>query len=264
MSVPDLRGARIGIVLGSGAHPFAARVADARPKPFRALGLPAPTVEGHAGRLILGRVADVPVAVLAGRLHVYEGHSLARVAAPVRQLARAGVRAVILTNAAGGVRRTLRPGDLMLVSDHINGFGGDPLAGRAGGGKGRRFTDMTGAYDPELRRAARAAARGAGIRLREGVYAGVPGPSFETAAEIRMWRSLGADAIGMSTVPETIALRGEGVRVLAISLIANMAAGLSAASLGHGQVLATARRASRTLGDLLEAIVPRIDRLIRA
>jgi purine-nucleoside phosphorylase len=186
------------------------------------------------------------------------------VVAPVRALARAGVRAVVLTNAAGGIRPTFRRGDLMLVSDHINGFGADPLSGGGETGAFPRFVDLTAAYDPELRRAARKAARSARIRLSEGVYAGVPGPSFETPAEIRMWRRLGADAIGMSTVPEVIALRGLGVRVLAISLITNRAAGLERMPLRHSDVLAAGEEKSRTLGALLKELIPRIDDLVHS
>ena len=258
----SLAGARVGIVLGSGAGSFARRLAGARRTPFTALpGFPAPSVPGHAGELIVGSIGGVPVAVLSGRAHAYEGHSLGRVVEPVRALARAGVHGIVLTNAAGAIRASWRPGDLVLVADHINGFGGNPLAGRAGAGG--RFVDMTEAYDPALRRSARAAARRLGISLREGVYAGVPGPSYETPAEIRMWRRLGADAIGMSTVPEVIALRQAGVRVLAISLIANMAAGIAKMPLDHERVLAAGEKASGRLGDLLEALVPRIDALVR-
>jgi purine-nucleoside phosphorylase len=177
----------------------------------------------------------------------------------VRALARAGIRAVILTNAAGGIARSLSTGDLMLVTDHVNGFGTSPLVGDADIASGSPFLDMTAAYDPEFRRLARTAARRLGLVLKEGVYVGVPGPSYETPAEIRLWRRLGADAIGMSTVPEVIALRREGARVLAISTITNAAAGLSPAPLAHGDVLEAGRKAAARLGDLLAAVVPAID-----
>jgi len=255
--------ARVGIVLGSGAGGFARRLARALRTSFSALrGFPAPSIAGHAGELIVGRAAGVPVAVLSGRVHAYEGHSFERVVHPVRALARAGVRAVVLTNAAGAVRAAWRPGDLMLVADHLNGFGANPLAGPNDPSLGPRFPDMTGAYDPALRRLARAAARRLAIPLRQGVYAGVPGPSYETPAEVRMWRTLGADAIGMSTVPEVIVLRHASVRVLAISLITNMAAGIGRAPLDHDRVLEAGERAAGRLGDLLEAVVPLVDRLI--
>lgn len=260
-----LRDARVGIVLGSGAGDLAVRLARPRRTSYAALaGFPRVRVPGHAGELVVGELAGVAVAVLAGRAHVYEGHPMAKVVAGVRALARSGIRAVILTNAAGGIRRSLRPGDLMLVTDHINGFGTSP---RAVAGA-PRFTDMTEVYDRELREIARSAARRLRLRLRQGIYAGVPGPAYETPAEIRMWARLGADAIGMSTVPEAIALRQADVRILAISTITNMGAGIGteigAAPLTHGEVLARGRSASSRLGDLLEAIVPEMDALFRA
>jgi purine-nucleoside phosphorylase len=219
-------------------------------------------VAGHAGELITGELSGVRVAVLAGRPHFYEGHSMARVVAGVRALARAGVRAAILTNAAGGIGRGLTAGDLMLVADHVNGFGTNPLIGDASMAPSSPFLDMTAAYDPEFRRLARTAARRMGLVLKEGVYVGVPGPCYETPAEIRFWRRLGADAIGMSTVPEVIALRREGVRVLAISTITNMAAGLSPGRLAHEDVLETGGRMASRLGDLVAAVLPLIDAVL--
>jgi purine-nucleoside phosphorylase len=216
-------------------------------------------VAGHAGELITGELSGVPVAVLAGRPHFYEGHSMARVVAGVRALARAGVRAVILTNAAGGIGRGLKAGDLMLVADHVNGFGTNPLIGDASMAPGSPFLDMTAAYDPEFRRLARRAARRLRLVLKEGVYVGVSGPCYETPAEIRLWRRLGADAIGMSTVPEVIALRREGVRVLGISTITNMASGLSRGRFTHEDVLEAGRKTASRLGDLVTAIVPLIE-----
>jgi len=255
-----IRGARVGIVLGSGAGELVHRLARRRRTSYAALsGFPPVGVAGHAGELVVGELSGIPVAVLAGRAHVYEGHSMAKVVAGVRALARSGIRAVILTNAAGALRRGLRPGDLMLVTDHINGFGASPLPAAGP----TRFTDMTEAYDPELRRIARSASRRLGSPLRYGIYAGVPGPAYETPAEIRMWARLGADAIGMSTVPEVIALRQARVRVLAISTITNMAAGIAAGPLSHEEVLENGRSAAGRLGDLLAAIVPEIDVLIR-
>jgi purine-nucleoside phosphorylase len=250
----------VGIVLGSGAGAIANRLAGARRTSYAEIpGFSPAGVAGHAGELVTGELAGVPVAVLAGRPHFYEGHSMARLVAGVRALARAGVRAAILTNAAGGIGRSLAAGDLMLVADHVNGFGTNPLVGDASMASGQPFLDMTAAYDPEFRRFARAAARRLGLVLREGVYVGVPGPCYETPAEIRLWKRLGADAIGMSTVPEVIALRREGVRVLAISTITNMAAGLSSGRLAHEDVLEAGREAASRLGDLVAAVLPLID-----
>jgi purine-nucleoside phosphorylase len=259
-STLDLAGARVGIVLGSGAGALANRVAGARRTSYAAIrGFSRPGVAGHAGELITGELSGVPVAVLAGRPHFYEGHPMARVVAGVRALARAGVRAAILTNAAGGIGRGLTPGDLMLVSDHINGFGTNPLIGDASMASSSPFLDMTAAYDPALRRLARTAARRLRLVLKEGVYVGVSGPCYETPAEIRLWRRLGADAIGMSTVPEVIALRREGVRVIAISTITNMAAGLSPGRLAHEDVLEAGRKTASRLGELVTAVVPLIE-----
>ena len=255
----------MGIVLGTGAGALAKRVDGARSTPYAAVrGFVPAGVAGHAGELVTGELSGVPVAVLSGRPHFYEGHSMAGVVAGVRALARAGVRAVILTNAAGGIARSLATGDLMLVTDHINGFGANPLIGDEEIASGSPFLDMTAAYDPELRRLARHAARRLGLVLKEGVYVGVPGPSYETPAEIRLWRRLGADAIGMSTVPEVIALRREGVRVLAISTITNAAAGLSPGPLAHVDVLEAGGKAVSRLGDLLAAVVPAIDAVLPA
>lgn len=260
----SLGGARVGIVLGSGAAAFVSRIERPRRTPFRAIpGVPAASVVGHSGELVTGRVAGVPVAVLAGRVHFYEGHPMSRVVAAVRALARGGIRAMILTNAAGGIRRSLSPGDLMLVSDHINAFGTNPLIGQNDDRVGPRFPDMSIAYDPAFRTIARKAARRLRNPLSEGVYVGLHGPSFETPAEIRMWRKLGADAVGMSTVPEVIALRHAGVRVLAVSTITNMAAGVLPKPLDHEEVLETGARVAERLGKLIEAIVPAIDAAVR-
>jgi purine-nucleoside phosphorylase len=256
----SLDGARVAVVLGSGGAAFAERVTGARRTPFGQLpGFAHPTVAGHAGELVVGRVGGVRVAVLSGRVHAYEGYSLASVVRPVRAMARAGIRAIVVTNASGAIRRAWRPGDLMIVADHLNAIG-DPLAG---GKPEERFTDLGGAYDPAFRRLARASARRLRIPVREGVYAAVRGPSFETPAEIRMWRRLGADAIGMSTAPEVILLRQSGVRVLAVSLIANMAAGISPGPLDHRAILVEGEKAARRLGDFLEDVLPRLDRLVR-
>ncbi len=256
----DLAGSRIGIVLGSGLGEFARVLEDRSTVPYAKLrGFPPAGVVGHRGELVLGRAGGVRVAVLSGRVHYYEGRPMSEVVSAIRELARAGARAVILTNAAGGIRRSFRPGDLMLVTDHLNAFGTNPLIGPNDDALGPRFPDMSEVYDAEFRRLARSAARRLRIPLRQGVYVGLHGPSYETPAEIRMWRKLGADAVGMSTVPEAIALRHAGVRVVAISTITNMAAGVLRKPLVHEEVLETGRSVARRLGKLLTALVREID-----
>ena len=214
---------------------------DVRVPYARIPGFPRPGVAGHAGELAgSGRVL-----LLRGRAHYYEGRSMDEVVRPVRVLARLGVRTLVVTNAAGAVNRAYRPGDLMLIRDHLNLMGAHPLRG------GPRFVDLTDAYDPALR----ALARRGGSRLREGVYAAMPGPSYETPAEIRMLRTLGADAVGMSTVPETIAAREAGLRVLGISLITNLGAGLSKRPVSHKEVLERAAGARGRMERLLREIL---------
>ncbi len=239
----------VGIVLGSGLGQVADAVSEPVDIPYGAIpGFPKPGVASHAGRLRLGRLGDTEVAVLQGRAHAYEGHPLADVVRPVRSLARLGCSAVILTNAAGSLRAEVGPGRLMLITDHVNGTGLNPLAGPNEAALGERFFDMTAAYDPGLRARLQAAARAEGIDLAEGVYYWALGPSFETPAEIRAFRTLGADAVGMSTVPETIALRHMGIRVAAISGITNLAAGMVAGSaLDHAE---TMTQGSAMAGDL--------------
>jgi purine-nucleoside phosphorylase len=215
-------------------------------------------VVGHAGNLCLGRVEGVPVACLQGRVHLYEGHEPERVVFGVRLLARLGCRAVLLTNAAGGLEPGWAPGDLMLITDHLNLMGKNPLAGPNEASLGPRFPDMTEAYDRELGELARDAAHATGVNLREGVYAGLLGPTYETPAEIRMFRLLGASAVGMSTVPEVIAMRHMGVRTAAISCITNLAAGLSPTKLDHSEVEATANRTRDRFTALLSAWVARV------
>jgi purine-nucleoside phosphorylase len=250
----------VGLVLGSGLGAFADRLADAIRISYRDIPhFPEPSgVIGHAGELVLGRVGNAPVAVLSGRIHFYEGRPMSDVVFPVRLLARLGIRAAILTNAAGGVRRTFKPGDLMLLTDHINGFGTNPLIGLNDERLGLRFPDMSVVYDRELRRIILSAARKLKISLRQGVYIGLHGPSYETPAEIRACRTLGADAVGMSTVPEAIALRHIGVRVAGISTITNMAAGILAQPLVHTEVLKTTQRVGARFIRLLNAAVPQI------
>ena len=250
----------VGLVLGSGLGAFAEGLADRVAIPYdRIPNFPVPSgVVGHAGELVLGSVGPIPVAVLSGRIHFYEGLPMSDVVFPARVLARLGVKAVVLTNAAGGVRLSFRPGDLMLVTDHINAFGTNPLMGANEDSLGPRFPDMSVVYDARLRGVIKAEARRLRIPLRAGVYVGLTGPSYETPAEIRMWRRLGADAVGMSTVPEALALRHAGVRVAGISTITNMAAGILKKPLNHVEVLETTRRVGARFVKLLEAAVPKI------
>jgi purine-nucleoside phosphorylase len=250
----------VGLVLGSGLGAFGDGLSGRIGIPYPEIPhFPVPTgVAGHKGEVLLGRCGTTPVVVLSGRLHCYEGWTLTDVVFPVRVLARMGVKAVVLTNAAGAVRSTFRPGDLMLISDHINAFGGNPLIGRNEDALGPRFPDMSAVYDPVLRRIARAEARRLRIPMREGVYVGRQGPSYETPAEIRSLTAIGADAVGMSTVPEAIALRHAGVRVLGLSTITNMAAGIAKKSLEHAAVLQTTRRVQKRVVRLLTSLVPKI------
>jgi purine-nucleoside phosphorylase len=252
--------AAVGLVLGSGLGAFADGLADRKAIPYaKILNFPPPTgVVGHAGELVLGRVGRTPVVVLSGRVHFYEGRPMADVIFPARLLLRLGVRTVVLTNAAGGIRRRFRPGDLMLISDHINLFGTNPLIGQNEDAFGPRFPDMSAVYDPALRRLARDTARRLRIPLKEGVYLGNPGPSYETPAEIRAFARLGADAVGMSTVPEAIALSHARARVLGISTITNMAAGILDKPLIHSEVLEVTQKVGKRFVSLLTALVPRL------
>ncbi len=223
-------------------------------------GFPRTTVAGHAGKLLLGTVARTEVIILSGRAHYYEGHSMAQVTFAVRTLAAAGITDLVLTNAAGGINQRFRPGDFMLVTDHINLMGMNPLRGTepldALNGSGRtsrnRFVDLSCAYDPILRKTLLAAAKASRVRLHSGVYLAVSGPSYETPAEIRAFARLGADAVGMSTIPEVIVARQCGLRVTALSCITNLAAGRSREPLSHAEVLATAERSGVTATKLLK------------
>ena len=249
------------IVLGSGLGAMVDAVEDPVSIPFQELaGFPGAGVAGHAGRYVAGRLAGRRVLVQAGRYHVYEGHPGEVVAAPVRLAAALGVDTLILTNAAGGVDPTLEPGDLVLLSDHLNLMFRSPLIGPAGDGE-TRFPDMTEPYDPVLRETARKVAQRLGIPLREGVYAALTGPTYETAAEIRMLGTLGAHVVGMSTVPEVLVARALGLRCLAISMVTNKGTGLSAHPLSHQEVVevgATAgARVAALLGGVLEALPAR-------
>jgi purine-nucleoside phosphorylase len=245
----------VGVVLGSGLGAWATRLTDGVALDYASIPhMPVPSVAGHPGQLWLGQLGAVNIACLQGRVHAYEGHPTERVVFGVRLLAALGCRAVLLTNAAGGIRPDLRPGTLMLVTDHLNLTGLNPLVGWAPAGH-PPFIDMTHAYDPHLAGAARSAANTLGLALGDGVYAALLGPSYETPAEIRMLRTLGADAVGMSTALEVIALRERGVAVGAVSCITNAAAGLSATGLSHDDVQATAARARHHFESLLDAWV---------
>jgi purine-nucleoside phosphorylase len=247
------------LVLGSGLGAFADSLGERCTIPYSEIPhMPTTSVSGHAGQLHLGKVAGVEIACLQGRAHLYEGHSPERVVFGVRLLARLGCFAVLLTNAAGGIRTSFRPGSLMLVNDHLNFSGHNPLLGANIDSLGPRFPDMSRAYDPRLAALARDAAHDLGIGLEEGVYAGMQGPSYETPAEIRMLRILGADAVGMSTVLEVIALRHMGVRAAAVSCITNMAAGMTAAALDHSEVERTAGATKDTFVQLLTGWIERI------
>ena len=242
----DSRTPDIALVLGSGLSPFADTLVDATVIPFPEIAhMPVVTVPGHAGKLVLGRLPGVPdspvIAALAGRVHFYEGHSMDTVVFPARMLIALGAKTVVLTNAAGGISPTCRPGDLVLISDHLNLQGTNPLIGPNDSALGLRFPDMTRVYDPALRALAQASAHAEGTELREGVYVALTGPSYETPAEIRMLRAMGADLVGMSTVPEAIAARNMGARVLGISCVTNLAAGVSATELSHDEVEHTAK-----------------------
>ena len=248
----------VGLILGSGLGSFAGRLEDPAVVPYGEIpGFARSTVVGHAGQMVIGRRGGLRCAALQGRVHFYEGHSARQVAFPARTLVALGARTLIVTNAAGGLRHP--PGTLMLIRDHINLFPDHPLRGPNDDRIGPRFPDMTRAYPVELREIARAAARETGVELAEGVYAGSGGPSYETPSEIRMLDVLGADATGMSTVPEVIAAVHMGARVLGISCITNWAAGLGgAAPLSHDEVTETAARVREKFEALLDAILVRI------
>ncbi len=248
---------KIAVLLGSGWGPFAEQVQDAVALPYAELpAFPRLAIGGHAGVLKAGRIGNTEVLVLAGRKHGYETGDVAGMKGAIRTLAAVGVQVLVQTNAAGSTQAAMPPGSLMLVNDHLNLVQRSPLVGEAGNS---RFVDMGAAYCPRLAAQARAAAAARGAPLHEGVYAWVLGPQFETPAEIRMLRKLGADAVGMSTVPETIVARHAGLRVLALSLITNMAAGLSAEVLSHGHTLATAEAASEHAVATLAAVVQKLE-----
>lgn len=252
--VPD-----VAIVLGSGLGDFAGTLADPVSLPYRELpNWPASNVIGHEGRLVVGQARGKTVAALSGRCHAYEGHDLNTVAFAVRAVGVLGVKTLILTNAAGGINTGFLQGALMVIDDHINLMGGNPLTGPNDDRFGPRFLDMTEVYSTRLRSIADAAGRAIDLLLPHGVYAALLGPSYETPAEIRYLRAIGADAVGMSTVPEAIAARHMGMSVLGISCITNMAAGVLPQPLDHNEVMETARRVRGQFGSLLEGIIERL------
>jgi purine-nucleoside phosphorylase len=237
----------VGVILGSGLGSFADTLESRVEKPYSDIpGWPVSTAIGHAGKLVTGRLNGIDVIVAAGRAHLYEGYTAQQVAYPIKELAWRGVTSLVITNAAGGVNLSYKPGDLVLISDHINLMGVNPL-------RGAEFIDMSEAYSLEYREIAKQA----GV-TKEGVYAGLPGPSYETPAEIRYLRTIGADLVGMSTVPEVIAANHMGIKVLGISCVTNMAAGILPRKLSHAEVLETGERAKDKLAALLRAVIPQL------
>lgn len=249
----------IGIVLGSGLGGFADSLTGATKFPYQEIPhFPRSSVAGHQGRLVAGTFEGVPLYVMSGRVHAYEGYSAEDVVFPARVLGTLGVRTLILTNAAGAVNTAFKPGELMIITDHINLTGLNPLVGPELPELGQRFTDLSSAYDAKLVETCDQAARRIGLNLRKGVYAGLLGPSFETPAEIRMLRTLGADAVGMSTVLETIAAQQMGVRVLGISCLSNMAAGILPQKINHAEVMEIGRRVQSVFIELMTSLLPAV------
>jgi purine-nucleoside phosphorylase len=252
---------QIGLVLGSGLGGFADSLADATRIPYADIpAFPRSTAIGHAGQLVIGKSGSVPVAVMQGRVHLYEGYSAQQVAFPMRVFGRMGIRAVILTNAAGGINLNYQQGALVLIRDHINLQGTNPLVGPNDDRFGVRFPDMTHAYANQYRELAREEAGKLGMTLHEGVYAALLGPSYETPAEIKYLRTIGADLVGMSTAFEVIAARHMGIKVLAISCVTNMAAGIVDQPLSHQEVMETGERVKSSFEALLGAVLPRIQK----
>jgi purine-nucleoside phosphorylase len=255
----------VGLILGSGMGGVAERMEEAVRVPYGEIPhFPRATVEGHRGQLVVGRMAGVGVAAMQGRVHGYEGYTPEETTFPVRVLGRMGVRRLVVTNAAGGIREGLRAGDLVALADHINFTGRNPLVGANEERFGARFFDMTEAYSRRLRRLAREEAGRMGFELGEGVYVGLSGPSYETPAEIRAFRMLGADLVGMSTVHEVIVARHMGMEVLGISCVTNVAAGVQEAPIDHGEVMETGNRVGERLGRLLEGVIARDDGGLKA
>jgi len=250
---------KIGLVLGSGLGAFADSLTDATRVPYSEIpSFPQATAIGHAGRMVVGKAGDIAVAAMQGRVHLYEGYSAQQVAFPIRVFGRMGIKAVILTNAAGGINLSYSQGALVLLSDHINLQGANPLVGPNDDRLGVRFSDMTHTYSRAYRQIAREEAAKLNMMLHEGVYAALLGPSYETPAEIEYLRRIGADLVGMSTVAEVIAARHMGLNILAISCVTNMAAGILDQPLSHAEVMETGERVKSTFETLLRAVLPRI------
>jgi len=257
-AIKGLGSPKVAVILGSGLSGILSLEKE-RKKSFAEIpGFPRPTVEGHVGEVAVGKLGGKEVLVQRGRIHYYEGYDLSDVVVPVRAYALAGVKILIVTNAAGGIRYGFFPGDLVLISDHINSLGLNPLRGPNVERLGPRFPDMSQAYDPGLRKLAREVAAELGITVKEGVYVMAPGPSYETPAEIRAFRVLGADLVGMSTVPEVIAACHAGMRVLGISVVTNFAAGVSEKPLSHEEVLQVTKEKAAELGRFLCNLIPRL------
>lgn len=249
----------VAVVLGSGLGAFADELSDPIAIPYSEIpGWPASTAVGHSGKLVFGKLGKLDVAVMAGRAHLYEGYTPAQVTMGVRVLHRLGARSVVFTNAAGGINLSFRQGALVLISDHINLQGSHPLIGPNDDAEGPRFPDMSEAYSAKYRAAAHEVARQLKIQLEEGVYAALTGPSYETPAEIRYLRAIGADLVGMSTVPEVIVANYLGMRVLAISCVTNMAAGILPQKINHEEVLEAGRQVRDTLIRLLKGLLPKL------
>ena len=251
---------RIALVLGSGLGSFAGDFEEAVGIPYEEIpGFVRSTAQGHAGRLVIGKIDSVPVLAMQGRVHYYEGYSLEEVTFPVRTFSLLGVKTLVLTNAAGGINVELTQGALMVISDHLNLMGVNPLRGPNDDRFGPRFPDMSAVYSPELQELAIDQARTIGVNLRRGIYGALSGPSYETPAEIHLLRTLGADAVGMSTVPEAIVARQMGLEVLGISCITNMAAGITDQPIDHEEVMATGGLVSETFSELLRRVISAIN-----
>jgi purine-nucleoside phosphorylase len=249
----------IGLILGSGLGVLADEINNPVSIPYHEIPeFPVSTVEGHAGQLVIGDLEGVQVVAMQGRFHFYEGYSLNKVTFPVRVMKELGVKVVIVTNASGGVNTSFKPGDLMIITDHINNMSQNPLIGKNDSEYGVRFPDMSNAYCPELRKKAKEVASRLDITLQEGVYLGNTGPSYETPAEIKMIRALGGDAVGMSTVPEVIIARHANLKVLGISCISNMAAGILDQPLTHDEVIETTAMAQASFLSLVKEVVKEI------
>jgi purine-nucleoside phosphorylase len=255
---------RIGVVLGSGLGALAGQLSAATIIDYRRIpGFPRSTAIGHTGRLVIGTAEEIPVAVMQGRVHLYEGYSAQEVAFPVRVFAQMGIRTVVITNAAGGINRNFTQGALVAISDHINLQGANPLIGANDERFGPRFPDMTRAYSQTARQIALQESTKLGFTMREGVYAAMAGPNYETPAEIRFLEKIGADLVGMSTVPEVIAARHADIEVLGISCVTNMAAGILDQPIDHAEVLKTTERVQNHFAALLSAILPKLAAIIK-